>query len=204
MRTEADRNRERDNDALFNSSAHEMVRKVINIAEDRLIEGQIEDPIEVEEFLCRIYIEQVAGIIKGASWFMQSDATIGAEIFLLKCVDAYSDRPHPFRRRLTAPRLRACANQLSFHTGTYFRRYPEILTQRYVEELQQPDNAALIGAGWNGVFHLAAASLPGVREEINRELRRRGLPYDAAKVPVLHLARRMRALGGQARQIGRA
>lgn len=204
MKTEAERNKERDNDALFNDMAHELVRKIIDIAEDKLIEFRIEDPVAVEEFLCRAYIEQVASIINGASWFMQSDATNGSEIFLLKCLGAFSDKPHPFRRRLTATKLRACGNQLSFQTRAYFRRYPEILTQRYIEELHKPDNEVLIGAGHNGIFHLAAASLPGVREQINRELRRRGLPYDAAKVPTMHLARRMRSLGGQAQQIGRA
>ncbi len=204
MKSEAERNKERDADALFNDMAHELVRKVLDIAEDRLLEGQIEDPVEVEEYLCRAYIEQVASIINGASWFMQNDATNGSEIFLLKCLGAFSDKPHPFRRRLTATKLRACGNQLSFRTATYFRRYPEILTQRYIEELHKPNNEVLIGAGHNGIFHLAVASLPGVQEQINRELRRRGLPYDAAKVPTLHLARRMRALGGQARLIGRA
>lgn len=195
---------QRDTDALFNDMAHEYVRKALNIAEDKLLERQIEDPIEVEEYLCRFYIEQVAGIISGASWFMQSDATIGAEIFLLKCLGGYTDNPHSFRRRMTVTRLNACGNQLSFHTHYYFPRYNAILTQRYIEEIQKPDNMALIGASWNGVFHLAAASLPGVRDEINRELRRRGLTYDAAKVPAKHMARRMRALASHGRMIGKA
>jgi hypothetical protein len=77
------------------------------------------------------------------------------------------------------------------------------LTQRYTEELHRPDNSVLIGAGFNGILHLAAASLPGVREEVNRELRRRGLDYDAAKVPAAHLERRMRALGSSGRMIGK-
>ena len=195
---------QRDNEALFNDSAHEYVRKTLNIAEDKLLERQIEDPAEVEEFLCRLYIEQVASIISGASWFMQSDATAGAEIFLWKCLGGYTDNPHPFRRRMTPTRLHACGNQLSFHTQYYFPRYPAILTQRYIEELQQPDNRVLIGAGWNGVLHLAAASLPGVREEVNRELRRRGLSYDAAKVPAKHMDRRLRAMGSRRGMIGSA
>lgn len=57
-------------------------RKIIDIAEDKLIEFRIEDPVTVEEFLCRAYIEQVASIINGASWFMQSDATNGSRNFL--------------------------------------------------------------------------------------------------------------------------
>lgn len=200
MKTEIDRDKE----ALFNDMAHEYVRKILNIAEDRLLEGQITDPIEVEEYLCRFYIEQVGGIVQGATCFLQSDATVGAEIFLFKCIGCFTERPHPIRKHLTPTRLWACGNQLSFHAATYFPRYRAILTQRYIEELHQPDNNVLIGAGWNGILHLAAASLPGVREEINRELRRRGLDYDAAKVPAAHLERRMRALGGHGRQIGRA
>jgi hypothetical protein len=199
MKAENDRDRE----ALFNDMAHEYVRKILNIGEDRLLEGQIADPIEVEEYLCRFYIEQVGSIIQGASWFLQSDATAGAEIFLFKCIGCFTERPHPIRKYLTPTRLRACGNQLSFHTTTYFPRYRAILTQRYIEELHRPDNNVLVGAGWNGVLHLAAASLPGVREEINRELRRRGLRYDAAKVPAAHLERRMRALGGHGWQIGK-
>ena len=191
MRTETDR----DNDALFNNSAHEPVRKILNIAEDRLLERQINYPVEVEEYLCRFFIEETASIIQGSSWFLQSDATEGAEIFLLKCLNSFTGGAHPIRRRLTATKLRACGTQLSFHTSYYFPRFHSILTQRYVEELHRPDGAALIGAGHNGIFHFAAASLPGVKEEINRELRRQGLNHDAAKVPANHFARRMRAIG---------
>lgn len=185
----------RDNEALFNNMAHETVRQILNIAEDRLLQKQVSDPVEIEEFLCRAFIEQTAGIIQGGSWFLQSDATVGAEIFLLKCLDTFTGKPHRMRRRLTPVKLETCGRQLSIHTLYYFPRFHAILTQRYIEELQQPDDAALVGASWNGVFHLAAASLPGVKEEINRELRRRGLGYDAAKVPVNHFARRMRAIG---------
>ena len=185
----------RDNEALFDNRAHEIVRQVLNVAEDKLLEGQISDPFEVEEYLCRFFIEDAAGAIQGSSWFEQGEATSGAETFLLKCVGGFTDKPHRMRRTLTPVKLRTCGTQLSFHTPYYFPRYHAILTQRCIEELQQPDDAALIGAGWNGIFHLAAASLPGIKEEINRELRRRGLTYDAAKVPATHLARRMRAIG---------
>lgn len=190
MRTETDR----DNDAFFNNTAHELVRKILNIAEDRLLERQISDPVEVEEYVCRFFIEESAGIIHGASCFLQNDATLGAEIFLLKCLNSFAGGAHPMRRVLSATKLRTCGTQLSFHTSYYFPRFHAILTQRYIEELRKPDDAALIGAGHNGVFHFAAASLPGVKEEINRELRRLGLPYDAAKVPANHFARRMRAI----------
>jgi len=199
MKTEIDR----DNEALFNDMAHEYVRKILNIAEDRLLERQITNPIEVEEYLCRFYIEDAGSHIQGATYFLQSDATLGAEFFLLKCVGGFTERPHPIRKYLSPTRLRACGNQLSFHTTTYFPRYRAILTQRYVEELQQPDDRVLVGAGFNGILHLAAASLPGVREEMNRALRRRGLDYDAAKVPAAHLERRMRALGSSGRMIGK-
>lgn len=194
---------DRDKEALFDDTSHEYVRKILNIAEDKLLERQIPDPVEVEEYLCRFYIEQVVGIVQGATCFIQWDATAGAEIFLWKCVGGFTDKPHPMQRRLRPNRLWACGNQLSFHTATYFPRYRSILTQRYVEELHRPDNGVLIGAGWNGVLHLAAASLPGVREEINRELRRRGLDYDAAKVPPAHLERRMRALESSGRMTGK-
>jgi hypothetical protein len=191
MKTEIDR----DNEALFNEKAHGYVRKILNIAEDKLLERQITDVVEIEEYLCRFYIEQVAGIIQGASCFLQGEATSGAGIFLWKCVGGYTDKPHPIRKRLRPPILWACGNQISFHTSYYFPRYTAILTQRYIEELQRADDAVLVGAGHNGILHLAAASLPGVEEEANRELRRRGLNYDAVKVPVNHFARRMRAIG---------
>lgn len=203
MRIHCKSETDRDAEALFNSKAHETVRKIIDIAEDRLLEGQIEDPIEVEEFLCRFYIKEVADIVQGASWFMQGEATAGARSFLMKCLGGFSSRPHPLYRRLKGLHLWDCGNQLSFHTHYYFHRFSAILTQCYIEELHKPDNQVLTGAGHNGLFHLAAASLPGVREQINRELRRRGLPYDAAHVPVRHLERRMRALDVQALMIGK-
>lgn len=184
-----------DSDALFNDMAHEVIRKVLNVAEDKLLQAQIEDPVEVEEYICRFFIEECAGMIEGASCFTQVDATLGAENFLMKCLGGFSERPHRLYRTLTPPKLRACGTQLSYHSSYYFPRYRAILTQRYIEELQKPDHAVLVGAGFNGVFHLAAASLPGVEEEINRELRRRGLNHDAAKVPASDLARRKRANG---------
>ena len=194
MRMKLRTDEDRDQDALFNPIAHEIVRKILNIAEDELLQRQILDPVQIEEYLCRFYIETVADIIKGASWFLQGEATSGAECFLLKCLKSGTDRPHPIFKRMNSSRSTACGNQLSFHTTYYFPRYPAILTQRYVEEIQQLDDGALAGASWNGIFHLAAASLPGVREEIDRELRRRGLRYDAARVPAKHLERRVRAL----------
>ncbi|MFE3837529.1 hypothetical protein [Pseudogemmobacter sonorensis] len=202
MRKKLKTDEDRDLDAMFNPVAHEMVRKVIDIAEDRLTSGGICDHRDTEEILCRVYIETVADIIKGASWFMQGEATAGAEYFLLKCLGSGTDRLHPLMKRMNATRSNACGNQLSFHSHYYFPRFHAILTQRYIEELQQPDDAVLIGASWNGIFHLAAAKLPGVKEQINRELRRRGLDYDAAIVPTKHLERQMRALGSHRRQIG--
>lgn len=195
MKSEIERNKRRDNEALFNDMAHEVVRQVIDFAEDRLInEGNCE-PHEASEVACRAYIETVGDIVKGASWLTEGEAASGAEYFLLKCLGAYTKKPHPFRRRLTATRLRACGIQLYFHTHNYFPRFNAILTQRYTEELHKPDNEILLGAAYNGIFLFAAARLPGVQTQINRELRRRGLLHDAVHVSAFYRDRQMRVIG---------
>ena len=202
MRMKSDQ--DRDNEAKFNNPAHERVRAVLNIAEDYLIREGVCDPYDAEDVLCWRYIETVAGVINGASYFLQGEATAGAEIFLIEYLDTCPDERPLTLKRLTAAKMLECSNQLSFHTLTYFRNFNEILTRRLTEELHRPDDGALIGASWNGIFHFAAAKLPGVQEQINRELRRRGLDYDAAIVPTKHLERQMRALGSHRRQIGGA
>lgn len=163
----------RTNDTEFNQKAHEIIRQMLNKCEDNLIRNNVCQAHEVEEYLCRHYLAQVASILGGASYFLQSDAAIGAEIFLSRLCGMYS--MGRFERY-----TKICGRQLSFHTVLYFRRYPETLTQMYIETMHGATDEQLRHLNKNGIVQLAAVSLPGVLEEHRRELRRRGI--DASNV----------------------
>lgn len=163
----------RETSIQFDRQAHEIIKELLNGCEDALVRNGHCKPEEVEEFLCREYIDQVASVLWGASYFLQSDASAAAEIFLSKLTGKMYSMGKHWRHS------RACGNQLSLHTAYYFRRYHDILTQVYVERLHAVDDNVLLGLNHDGVIQLAAASLPDVRDEVRREMRRRGLKYDA-------------------------
>ena len=67
------------------------------------------------------------------------------------------------------------------HTNLYFPNFYKLLTISYTTILHSAESLAELRN--NGVLMLAAATLPGVRTEMRRELRRRGLPYEHLLVP---------------------
>lgn len=189
---------------LFNNSAHEALLKILNAAEDELIANGICEAIETEEVLCRGYIEQVGGVLQHGLWFLQGEATSAAEIYLLKLMNVWTNKPSPLRRSISGTKLRACSNQLSFHTCYYFPRYHAILTQSYRERLQSAHIEVLRDVTLDGVIQLALADLPNVADEIRREARRRGMAYFEQVVPYEHGERRQRVQRGRQGRLPRA
>ena len=171
----------------FDRQAHEIIMELLNECSDALVRTGFCKADEVEELLCREYIKQVASILWGASFFVEDDANAAAEIFLSNL----TGKPYSMGKHWR--HSEACGRQLSHHTAYYFRRYHDILTQVYVERLHLVDDRQILGLNHDGVIQLAAASLPNVREEVRREMRRRGLNYDAVVVFDDDLSRRLKS-----------
>ncbi|MBB3993767.1 hypothetical protein GGR95_001398 [Sulfitobacter undariae] len=151
----------------FNQKAHEVIRAMLNKSEDRLISDGTCDPTETEDYLCRHYLAQVASLLGGASYYLPSEAAVGAEIFLSRNCGIYSMGRY-------ARYSKICGKQLSQFTHLYFRRYPETLTQMYIERMQSATDEEIRHLNKDGLVQLAAANLPGVLEQARREQRRRG------------------------------
>lgn len=94
------------------------------------------------------------------------------------------------------------ASQLSTHTHVYFPDYPKLLRLAYLHILANTTDLDAIRR--SGVLMLAAATLPGVRTDIRRELRRRGATWDRTLVQDATLERRIGFASGLTPLITRA
>lgn len=94
---------------------------------------------------------------------------IGVDLFLAKL-------PKGRLKARFERNVRKCASQLSTHTHVYFPDYPKLLRLAYLHLLANTTDLDAIRR--SGVLMLASASLPGVRTDIRRKLRRRGATWD--------------------------
>lgn len=153
----------------FDNRAHEALRKRFDMAEDRIIHRGICPPHDVEEYLCREYIEQLSVTTFGICSFVRAEAENGAKVFLWGLCNTYG------LPKLSNQRERECARQLIYHATYYFRDYYAILTKVFIEHLQDASDEDLTGYRYKAFFQIAAATIPNAREQIRREYRRRGL-----------------------------
>ncbi|MFC5738642.1 hypothetical protein [Sinirhodobacter huangdaonensis] len=155
----------------FDTKADVVIREIRNRCEDDLVRKNVCCIEDADEYLCRDYVRQVSSVVQGAQSFLPGDAVTGAEIFLSRMVGDYGMGKYwRFSER--------CGKQLSLYADYYFRCYYEVLSMMYVETMQAADDKQIIELAHNGTILLAAASLPGVVNELRREFRRRGLNYD--------------------------
>lgn len=158
----------------FNDKLHEIISAALDRTEEKMIGNGVCNPEYADEYLTARYIEACAGIIVGGQVYLPSDERIGAEIFLWKLGDAKFNR-------LSSRRQRECAVHLTNHTHVYFPQYHMMLRLACLHVIQSTKKHDEIKH--DGVVLLAAATLPGVRSDIRRELRRRGMDYDRLLVP---------------------
>ena len=159
----------------FNEQADALLSDLLDRAEAKLVRNGICPAEQADEFLTVRYIEAVAGMIYGACVYLPNDERIGADMFLWKLGDARF-------RSWSNKRKRMCAVQLVGHTHVYFPKYHTVLSLTYRRILQATcgqDRHYLPEA----ILMLAAATLPGARSEIRRELRRRGSDKPLTLVP---------------------
>lgn len=156
----------------FDPAAHEIVGNTIVAEEDNLIHNGVCKPHETDAYLSIEYIKQCGSLIRGSGVFVESDVYHGAGIFLqrlsLSCTRSLATK--------LSRHDRICSLQLQWHTPLYLRSFETKLYEIYLALLPTlPDVQAI---DQNGILKLAAACLPNVKRDINRERRRRGAETD--------------------------
>lgn len=154
----------------FDDKLHALLVGLFDRAEEKLVATGICQADRADEWLTIQYIKETGTVVWGGQTYLPNDEYIGADIFLSYIADAQF-------KRLSIRRRQNCALQLSTHTQVYFPQYNTILRLSYLHFLHSNK-----GNGFevthNGIVLLAAAKLPGVINDIRRELRRRGSKYD--------------------------
>lgn len=148
--------------------------QVLDRTEARAVRNGRCKPEYADEYLTMRYIEATSNIIFGGAQYMRVDEVHGASIFLSRLGDGTFNRA-------STKRQSKCALQLVGHTHVFFPKYHAILKATFRHIIQSHCGHAYELAHI-GVIILAAATLPGARSEIRRELRRRGIEYDRGLV----------------------
>lgn len=151
----------------FNEQADALLSDLLDRAEARLVRNGVCKNEMADEHMTLLYIGACAGLIKGAVQYLFNDEALGADIFLWQLGDRRF-------KRWSTKRQQMCAVQLAGHTHVYFPKYHAILnlTFRHVLQTRADDRH---GIAHSGILLLAAATLPGARSAIRRELRRLGI-----------------------------
>lgn len=166
----------------FNDRAHGIVSEVLDYAEDRLARDGTCASRDAAEYLALDYIKTCGDFIEHSVVYLENDERIGADLFLAKL-------PKGRLKARFERNARKCASQLSTHTHVYFPDYPKLLRLAYLHVLANTTDLDAIRR--SGVLMLASATLPGVRTDIRRELRRRGATWDRTIVQDATLERRI-------------
>lgn len=166
----------------FNDKAHVIVQDLLDYAEERVVRSGLCTPDYAVEYLALDYIKTCSDFIEHGAQYLETDERIGADLFLAKL-------PKGRLKSRFERNKRACAVQLSTNTRMYFPEYHKLLRLALLHVLQSAPTAEAVR--WSGVVLLAAASLPNVRTDIRRELRRRGMVYDVTLVGDEALAKRI-------------
>lgn len=169
----------------FNDKAHVIVAEIFDENERRLVRQGRCQPHEAMDYLTVAFIKESGEFLNHGTCYLENEGRIAADLFLW-----YLPKTKVKARYLRNDRI--CALQLHWHTHYYFHRYHPLLRQATLKLLANlPDIAAI---DRNGVLHLAARTLPGVRTDINRERRRRGAESDRLIVPNDELERSLNRL----------
>ena len=159
---------------LFNEKAHRLLSDMLDQTEARLVREGVCEPELASEYLTLRYIAACGEFIEHAAVYLESEERIAADLFLFDLAKGATKAR--FMRN-----AKACAVQLSRHTPLYFPDYHKLLRLAYLHALAAAPGLDELRR--SGVLLLASATLPGVRSDVRRELRRRGATHDALLVP---------------------
>lgn len=157
----------------FDDAAHATVQSLLDQYEERLVANGVCEPQEAHEFVTLEYIETCGSLLDHAQTYLENEEENGADIFLWK-INSVT------KARKSNRQVRKAARQLAMHTHIYLPKFEQILRISMLEILSEASDVGEVR--WNGIILLAAATLPGVRDDIRRELRRRGAKFDSLLV----------------------
>lgn len=160
---------------------------MMNDAEAWLVEKGVCDNERASEHLALDYIATVSSVIKHGNQYLEAEEIVGADLFLSRIV-------LPQTKARFARNSRRCAAHLAFDPTKYFPDYKEQLRSALLYVIRNVNDAEAVR--WNGVTLLAAGSLDGVKFDLQRELRHRGLSYEPTLVDDAIVARRTKAATG--------
>lgn len=161
------------NKIVFDDKAHSIISELLDNTEDWLVRHKKCEPQAANDRLAYDYIQRCADMIFGANVFLTNDERIATEFFMLELRGA--------KGKLRSARNRvACTAQLMQFQQLYFPNYQTVLRISFLSALSKigDKNRFIL----SGLIKLASAKLPGVRNDLRRELRRLGYPYDALLV----------------------
>lgn len=150
----------------WNQKAHQYLTALLNDAEDWAVQDAHCVAIEAHEFWTVEYIQVHGSIQKHASWYVESEERIGANIFLSNI------RKSKIGRKL-GRMPKGTAEQLMRFPTVYFPNFVPILQIEFLRLLKTAENPDQIA--WHGIARMAAAYISGAQNDLDRELRRRGI-----------------------------
>ncbi len=172
---------------LHDAITHGRLMELFDMVEDELVGHNVYAQQEVRAYLTLKYIDLTASFLENCIAYLPAEEICAGEGFVLYLCEAA--KAAKFKRH-----RRPMAQQLQAQTAMYFPRYDEMLTKKYQHVLRTTEDVMQLR--FSGVIFLAAATLPGVREDIRCELRRKGLSYKVTLVLDKTLEQRMQAALG--------
>jgi hypothetical protein len=164
----------------FDDRAHLIVAEMIDATEEFALRNGRCVSEYASMYVCIQYIERCAGVLQNAHCYLENDAKLGAVLFL-DDIAREVKTPALLKRRYRRYDTQ-CAQHLVDNVQDYFRSFKMLMRKCYLYMLNTCDDARL--SRGNGHLMLAAAMLPGVRTDIRRALRERGLgDVEALLVP---------------------
>jgi hypothetical protein len=149
----------------WNQKAHQYLTALLNDAEDWAVRDARCVAIEAHEFWTVEYIQVHGSIQKYASWYVESEERIGADVFLSNI------RKSKIGRKL-GQMPKGTAEQLMRFPTVYFPNFVPILQIEFLRLLRTAEGTDQIA--WHGIARMAAAYISGAQNDLDRELRRRG------------------------------
>lgn len=169
----------------FNSTTHGRLTEIMWLAEEEVLRRGFCAPDGVEQYLFGRYISAIDANLSGCGQYLLTEEQCAAESFIADlCI---------FVGKSTAGAWKMAA-QLMCQPTYHFPNYLEMLTTAYIQTLREIEDVRALRH--NGVFLLAAASLPGWEFDARRELSRRGYRIDLTLVGDELSKQRIRAVQG--------
>lgn len=149
----------------FNQKAHGMLVQLICELEQIIVKKHNCSSYEANVFLTKIYIENISSILSGGCQYLRDEELIGIKNFLIYIISFKKNK------RKYYIKLKLITNILFLRDRLYFPMYKSTLFSEYRKALLVTRSRSDLRM--NGVAQLAAAKIPGVKFDLQRELQLR-------------------------------